>query len=101
MRGKPTDSPPLIDSTNHRTRGLWRRAEAAYHHEECSRPVLHAFAVLAVMPVEPAYVRAKDVAREVGFSEHRVAKALYTLSVLGLIEYDATENTYRVAQWPS
>jgi DNA-binding IclR family transcriptional regulator len=79
---------------------LWCRAEAAYHHKECSRPVLHAFAVLAAMPVEPAYVGVKDVAHEVGFSEHRVAKALYTLSVLGLVEYDAAENTYRVTQWP-
>jgi DNA-binding IclR family transcriptional regulator len=80
---------------------LRRRTEAAYHHKECSRPVLHAFAVLAAMPVEPAYAGAKDLAHEVGFSEHRVTKALYTLSVLGLLEYDARENTYRVAQWPS
>jgi hypothetical protein len=80
---------------------LWLRAEAAYHHKECSRPLLHGFAVLAAMPVEPSYVDAKSLALAVGLSRHRVEKALYTLSVLGLLEYDPAGNTYRVAQWPS
>jgi DNA-binding IclR family transcriptional regulator len=80
---------------------LWSRAEAAYHHKKCSRPLLEGFAVLAAMPVEPTYVGTRDVAHAVGLSAHRVSKALYTLSVLGLLEYEAAENAYRVAQWPS
>ncbi|WP_306598689.1 Rrf2 family transcriptional regulator [Geothrix sp. 21YS21S-2] len=51
-----------------------------------SKPTGYALRALAVLPVEGPYVRARDIAREVGVPAPYLAKILYTLATRGLID---------------